>query len=120
MVSLFVRPFDIILYRTIPIYNLAFSAPSPSILPTHFPTTPTNLSTSSKLFPACKQTLTLSPPTGTVGATIARTINPAAWHSLAKSRGRGVSNEKIGDSGQRCGMRRSGCDGDSERARRRV
>lgn len=106
-------------YRTNSIYNLAFSAPSISVLLTHSPTTSTNLSTSSKLFPACKQTLTLCPPTGTVGATIARTMKPAVWHSFAKSRGSGVRSEKIGDSGQRCGMRKRRCEGGSDRARRR-
>lgn len=59
--------------------SLAESTPStPFIFSTHSPIVATSLSTSSKLFPACKQTLTRCPPSGTVGGTIALTTNPAS------------------------------------------
>lgn len=59
----------------------------------------TSLSTSSKVLPECRQTLTLCPPSGTVGGTIGLTINPPSWQNFAKLRGCGVNSEKIGDWG---------------------
>lgn len=59
----------------------------------------TKFSTSAKVLPACKHTLTRSVPLGTVGDTIGLTTNPASWQKLAKLRGSGVSKEKIGEEG---------------------
>lgn len=56
-----------------------------------------SLSISCRVFPACKQTRTRSFPRGTVGAIIGRTMSPRSWQYRARSRGRLVRIEKIGD-----------------------
>jgi len=68
--------------------------------PIHLLITPTSLSISSSVFPACTHTLTLSCPLGTVGAIIALTTNPAFWQASASCRGYGVRRERIGDEGE--------------------
>src|SRR4051794_3993385 len=63
-----------------------------------------NLLISSALFPACKHTLTLCVPSGTVGGTTALTIIPLLCRKLANSFGSLVLIEKIGDFGHICGV----------------
>jgi hypothetical protein len=65
----------------------------------HFLIHAINLSTSPRVFPACKHTLTLCVPSGTVGGTIGLTINPASWQNLARLLGSCVKRENIGERG---------------------
>lgn len=87
-------------------YNLLFMAPViHSSIALHSP------STSSTVFPACRHTLTLSCPAGTVGATIGLTVKPLSWQYCAKFLALLVVSGRIGDCGVSEFMRNSSGEG---------
>lgn len=94
--------------RDFPIF-IPFSPPTPKLSSltadsNHSLILTTNLSTSSNVFPACKQILTRCVPSGTVGGTIGRTINPDVWRNWASWRGRELRREMMGEFGGCAGI----------------
>lgn len=85
-----------------PLSPLISSQPS-----THASTALPKPSISSKVFPAWRHILTLSLPSGTVGATIGRTMKPLCWQCCAKLRGCNVKSGIMGDFGFSALRRRS-------------